>query len=71
MGVLQDLAKALSWYEKSAEKGLAQAQFKLGDFYESGTVVLQDLAKALSWYAMAAQQGHQNAQLRLDILSLE
>ena len=34
----QDLEKAFEWYEKSATKGNAKAQFKLGSYYALGTL---------------------------------
>ena len=36
LGVLQDFAQALEWYEKAAEAGLEEAWAKLGDFNFAG-----------------------------------
>ena len=52
-------------YRKAAEQGLAQAQCRLGDFYEYGEGVTKDLVKAAEWYRKAAEQGLAQAQCRL------
>ena len=40
-GVRQDYAKALEWYTKAANQGVAEAQFNLGLMYENGEGVRQ------------------------------
>ncbi|VAW75689.1 hypothetical protein MNBD_GAMMA12-1551 [hydrothermal vent metagenome] len=50
-----------SWI-KSAEKGVANAQFNLGLIFEQGTEIQKDLSKAVYWYKKAAGQGHTVAQ---------
>ena len=57
-----DVAKAFYWFSKSAEQGFADAQYRLGDFYE---IIKQDLPTALKWYTAAAEQGHIEAQTTL------
>jgi len=51
---------------KSAEQGIADAQFNFGLILEEGRGVQQDSDSAAVWYSEAAQQGHVEAQLRLD-----
>jgi TPR repeat protein len=58
-------ADALSRYGDAAEQGDAQAQYKLGDLYESGYGVPKNLAAALEWYTKAANHGNSLAQDRL------
>ena len=43
--------KAIEWYEKAAEQGLAGAQFNLGIMYENGAGVDQSDSMAMRWYA--------------------
>ena len=53
----QDAAEAARWYRLAAGQGLADAQFSLGDRYESGKGVPQDYLQAHMWYNLAAAQG--------------
>lgn len=58
------LRKQLLEYRAKAEKGDADAQNKLGDYYnEEGAE--QDLTEAVKWYRKAAEQNHDRAQLSL------
>ena len=61
LGVPQDDAEAVRWYRKSAEQGVAKAQFFLGLMYTLGRGVPQDYAEAYMWYNLAATQGHKHA----------
>lgn len=63
-----DLSKALSWYEKSAELGYAPAQYRVGSFYEKGMSGSRDLEAAKTWYQMAAEQGNVAAMHNLAVL---
>ena len=45
-GVRRNLKKAVKWYKRAAERGLAAAQFKLGYFCSEGTVLEQDFKEA-------------------------
>ncbi len=49
----------------AAEKGDAEAQYKLGERYLTGTGVKRDPQEALKWYQKAAEQGYAPAQFRL------
>ena len=48
-----------------AGQGDAQAQFRLGTRYASGSGVPQDQAEAVRWFRLAADQGHITAQFNL------
>jgi TPR repeat protein len=48
---------AAYWYQKSAEKGLADAQHNLGDLYYQGKGVVKDDKQAEQWFRKAAEQG--------------
>ena len=50
---------------KLAKKGNAEAQFKVGEMYESGTGVKQDMAEATNWITKAADQDHETANFKL------
>ncbi|KAF9156118.1 hypothetical protein BG015_007160 [Linnemannia schmuckeri] len=65
-GVPQDHTLALEWHLKSAEQGLADAQFSVGTLYRQFHVlapgVPRDYRKAMDWFLKAAAQGHAAAQ---------
>jgi len=50
---------------KLAEKGNAEAQFKVGEMYETGFGVKEDMAQAETWIVKAADQGHETAGFKL------
>jgi TPR repeat protein len=50
---------------KLAEKGNAEAQFKVGEMYETGFGVKEDKAEAANWITKAANQGHETAGFKL------
>jgi TPR repeat protein len=66
-----DYEYGVGWHEKAAEAGSAEAQYRLGLFYETGLETAPDLAAARLWYSRAAEQGHPTAQLRLALLLQE
>ena len=55
-GVEPDLAKAIEWYKKAANKGHALAQTNLAYFYLFGIGVEKDEKKAFELYQKAAKQ---------------
>ena len=59
--VPEDHAKAVEWYQKSAEQGCAMAQFKLALKYSRGVGVAMDEAKAAAWFQKAVDQGKKEA----------
>ena len=50
---------------KLAEKGNAEAQFKVGEMYETGFGVKENKAEAMAWITKAAAQGNENAGFKL------
>ena len=50
---------------KLAKKGNAEAEFKVGEMYETGFGVNKDLTEAKVWIDKAAAQGHENAGFKL------
>jgi len=56
-GVEKDLVKAVYWWRSAAEQGNADAQFALGQHYESE----KNQQAALDWYRIAAIQNHPSA----------
>ena len=50
---------------KLAEKGNPEAQFKVGEMYETGFGVKQDMKQAMSWIIKADNQGHETAGFKL------
>jgi TPR repeat protein len=60
-----DLSKAVDYYRRAADLGVAPAGNALGNLYASGRGVRQDAAKAFQWYRWAADKGDANAQVSL------
>ena len=50
---------------KLAKKGNAEAQYKVGEMYETGFGVKQDSEEAMSWVTKAANKGHETAEFKL------
>jgi hypothetical protein len=50
---------------KLAQKGNAEAQFKVGEMYETGFGVKEDMTEASNWITKAAGQGHETAGFKL------
>jgi hypothetical protein len=67
-GVKQDHGEAVRWYRKSADQGLATAQYNLGIMFANGQGVKQDHGEAVRWYRKSADQGHAEAQCNLGIM---
>lgn len=67
-GVRKSHTKAVQWYRKAANSGLAVGQFNLGDMYQDGKGVVQNKTQALKWYLKAAEQGHTVAQYKLGLM---
>lgn len=53
-----DFGVAAKWYEKSANQGNADAQFKLGLLYQDALGETQNPATAYFWVALAAKSGN-------------
>jgi flagellar biosynthesis GTPase FlhF len=56
---------------KLAEKGNAEAEFKVGEMYETGFGVKQDMKQAEIWITKAAEKGHETANFKLLYWDLE
>ena len=54
--------KAVYWFRKAAEQGLAPAQCNLGRCYMFGRGVREDKEKAFYWWQKVAEQGDADAQ---------
>ena len=61
IGVTQDKAEAVRWYEKAAEHGIVEAQFMVGLNYWLGMDVKMDEAKGAKWFQKAAEEGEPGA----------
>jgi uncharacterized protein len=61
----KDYLVALKELRKPAEKGNAQAQYKVGRMYAFGEGVAKDLSLAQDWYRKAAEQQDVQAQIML------
>ncbi|KAG0042124.1 hypothetical protein BGZ89_007048, partial [Linnemannia elongata] len=69
LGVSQDYAEAMTWFQKAAaEQGYAAAQHNIGMMYQEGLGVSQDYAEAMTWCRKAAEQGQVNAQYSIGYL---
>lgn len=65
-GKERDAAKALEWFMKAAEQGLAEAQLEVGRHYAGdGIPEVADSANAIKWLRKAAEQGLVDAQYEL------
>lgn len=58
----QDAAAAAQWFERAAEQGHADAQYRAGEAYQIGRGVPKNLAWAARWFNKAALQGVRNGQ---------
>ncbi|WP_040878244.1 SEL1-like repeat protein [Kaistia granuli] len=70
-GKPKDARLAAEWYQRSAEAGLAIAQYRTGSLYERGDGVQRDLAAAQGWYEKASDQGNARATHNLAVLMSE
>ncbi|MDR0485801.1 MAG: sel1 repeat family protein [Elusimicrobiota bacterium] len=59
--------KAFQYYKQSAEKGYAEAQFRLALMYTDGKGVKRDYGESVKWFRKAAEQGDADAQHSLGI----
>ena len=66
-GVKQNDSEAIRWFQKAADRGLAQAQYSLGNMYAAGRGVPKNEADAVYWYQKAAYQGYAPAQNHMGV----
>ncbi len=62
-----DYASARHKFQRLAERGNVQAQYKLGLMYNNGEGVRQDFREAVMWFSRAAVQGYAPAQTSLGV----
>ena len=67
-GVTQDVAEAVKWYRKAADRGDATGQVNVGLAYLNGRGVPQDDAEAARWFRKAADQGNARGQNAYGVL---
>lgn len=65
LNIQQDYNISRGWYEKAADQGIAEAQYRLGEMYKEGMGVISNNVSAQYWYKAAAEQGHAEAQYML------
>jgi len=63
-----DYAAAVRELRPLAERGDAEAQYRLGRMYEFGKGVALDMVQALVWLRKSAAQGNASAQLELGVM---
>ncbi len=56
LGVNEDCDKAVMWFRRAAEKGIAHAQLGLGIAYISGEGLEEDNVSGHMWCSLAAMQ---------------
>jgi TPR repeat protein len=61
----KEYGEAYDAFVSAAEKGLAEAQSRLGYMYAKGLGVAKDLEKSEHWYWVAANQGNKDAMVSL------
>jgi len=64
-----NIAKAVEWFQKAAERGVLDSQFNLGVLYQEGSGVTKSLVDAYVWYAIAGKQGDKMAAQRSEIIA--
>jgi hypothetical protein len=66
--IRKDYATAIKEYRPLAERGNAEAQYRIGRMYEFGQGYPQDKAQGLAWIRKAAAQNHADAQQELGVI---
>jgi hypothetical protein len=64
----QDYATAIKEYRPLAERGNAEAQYRIGRMYEFGKGYPKDQAQGIAWIRKAAAQNHADAQQELGFI---
>jgi len=70
-GFAQDPARAVFWYRRAAEAGLAKAQFNLAHCLATGSGTARDDGEAFSWMLSAAEHGLSSAQFLVGVMLAE
>jgi len=66
-----EIAKAVTWFQQAAERGVLDSQFNLGVLYQEGSGVVKNTVDSYVWYAIAGAQGDPMAIQRAEILERE
>ena len=57
---------AVAWWKQASKTNQDhEAEFRLGDYYESGLAEPENLGEAAKWYILAAEGGHAGAQFAI------
>ena len=64
----KDYATAIKEYRPLAERGDAEAQYRIGRLYEFGNGYPKDQAQGIAWIRKAAAQNHADAQQELGVI---
>ena len=67
-GIKKDPLLAVYWYQKSAEQGNSEGQWRLGSKYFLGEGVAKNYETAVYWYRKSAEQGNVDGQFHLGLL---
>lgn len=65
LGVVEDPAEAMRWFQRAAASGHTLAEHNIGNAYAAGRGVAVDAAAAVGWWLKAAAKGDAVPQLRL------
>lgn len=71
LGLAADPSRAVMWYRRAAEQGLAEAEFNLAHCLATGHGAPIDLAGARVWMVRAARQGLADAQFLYGVMLTE
>jgi len=65
-----EIGTSISIVRRYAKEGIAEAQYKLARYYETGEKVERSRSEAFKWYIAAANQNHAPSQYRLGMAFL-
>ncbi|WP_306259709.1 hypothetical protein [Pararhizobium sp. IMCC21322] len=67
-GTTPNMPKAVEWYRRASDQGLAPAQYRLGSLLEHGRGTTKNLTAAADLYKKAAEKGNTKAMYNLGVL---
>lgn len=67
-GTTPNMPKAVEWYRRAADQGLAPAQYRLGSLLEHGRGIEKSLTAAADLYKKSAEKGNTKAMYNLGVL---
>ncbi|KAI7854343.1 hypothetical protein BDC45DRAFT_605996 [Circinella umbellata] len=65
--LMQQHEMAFKWCHRAALKGLGEAEYVLGTYYEDGIGTAPDFNRGLEWFSRAASKGHAGAAEKLNL----